>query len=225
MADHLVLLVEEPSMEAFLHLLIPRLLPDGCTFEVHAFQGKRARQTAGAAARLSALVAPPDGGWWCSSIQDDDDCRELMAELEQAAAGAGLLSRTTAGARPWQVVNRVVRSQEATKRVKGAGSARTEGARGRPESMEAVLASGGLIPRLLPVPADDTFEVHASPGQAGWFSARPRQTAWARLRGYRRWLPRRMAVGGAPTGARRRLGQDDECVGACKVPGAGQGGA
>ena len=50
---------------------------------------------------------PPDGGWWCSSIQDDDDCRELKAELEQAAAGAGLLSRTTAGARPWQVVNRV----------------------------------------------------------------------------------------------------------------------
>ena len=38
--SHLVLLVEEPSMEAFLRALLPRLLPAGRTFEVHAFQGK-----------------------------------------------------------------------------------------------------------------------------------------------------------------------------------------
>lgn len=39
-ASHLELLVEEPSMEAFLRALLPRLLPQGRTFEVHAFQGK-----------------------------------------------------------------------------------------------------------------------------------------------------------------------------------------
>ena len=40
--------------------------------------------------------------------QDDDDCRQLKARFEQAAAEAGLLSRTAAEDRPWQVANRVV---------------------------------------------------------------------------------------------------------------------
>ncbi len=40
-ATHLVLLVEEPSMEAFLRALLPRLLPQDRTFEVHPSQGKR----------------------------------------------------------------------------------------------------------------------------------------------------------------------------------------
>jgi hypothetical protein len=39
-ALHLELLVEEPSMEAFLRALLPRMLPAGHTFEVHPFQGK-----------------------------------------------------------------------------------------------------------------------------------------------------------------------------------------
>ncbi len=39
-AAHLELLVEEPSMEAFLRALLPRLLPQDRTFEVHPFQGK-----------------------------------------------------------------------------------------------------------------------------------------------------------------------------------------
>ena len=95
-------------MEAFLHLLIPRLLPDGCTFEVHAFQGKR-DLLGKLPARLRGYRRWLPPGWRLVVLvdQDDDDCRELKAELEQAAAGAGLLSRTTAGARPWQVVNRV----------------------------------------------------------------------------------------------------------------------
>ena len=38
---HLEFLVEEPSMEAFLHELLPRLFPEDCpSFRVHAFQGK-----------------------------------------------------------------------------------------------------------------------------------------------------------------------------------------
>ena len=37
---HLELLVEEPSMEAFLSALLPRLLPQDRTFVVHPFQGK-----------------------------------------------------------------------------------------------------------------------------------------------------------------------------------------
>ncbi|SBT03957.1 conserved hypothetical protein [Candidatus Accumulibacter aalborgensis] len=37
---HLEFLVEEPSMEAFLRTLLPRLPPDDRGFEVHPFQGK-----------------------------------------------------------------------------------------------------------------------------------------------------------------------------------------
>ncbi len=37
---HLVFLVEEPSMEAFLRTLLPRRLPADCGFEIHPFQGK-----------------------------------------------------------------------------------------------------------------------------------------------------------------------------------------
>ena len=37
---HFELLVEEPSMEAFLRGLLPRLMPSDRSFEVHAFQGK-----------------------------------------------------------------------------------------------------------------------------------------------------------------------------------------
>lgn len=38
---HLEVLVEEPSMEAFLRSLLPRMLPKGSTFEVYPFQGKQ----------------------------------------------------------------------------------------------------------------------------------------------------------------------------------------
>ncbi len=38
--QHLELLVEEPSMEAFLRELLPRMLSVECTFKIHPFQGK-----------------------------------------------------------------------------------------------------------------------------------------------------------------------------------------
>ena len=109
MADHLVLLIEEPSMEAFLQTLLPRLLPSGRTFEIHAFQGKQ-DLLGKLPARLRGYQHWLPADWRLPVLvdQDDDDCRELKADIEQAAAGAGLLSRTTAGERPWQVANRVV---------------------------------------------------------------------------------------------------------------------
>ena len=39
-AQRLEFLVEEPSMEAFLRGLLPRLLPEGCAFEIRVFRGK-----------------------------------------------------------------------------------------------------------------------------------------------------------------------------------------
>ena len=109
MADHLVLLVEEQSMEAFLRGLLPRVLPPGLTFDVIAFQGKDdLLRKLPARLRGYQRWLPPEWRLVVLVDQDAGDCRELKTELEQAAAGAGLVSRTAAGDRPWQVANRVV---------------------------------------------------------------------------------------------------------------------
>jgi len=39
-AKHLEFLIEEPSMEAFLRVALPRMIPSSCSFNIHAFQGK-----------------------------------------------------------------------------------------------------------------------------------------------------------------------------------------
>lgn len=110
-ANRLVLLVEEPSMEAFLHALLPRVLPPGVGFEVHAFQGK-ADLLAKLEARLRAYARflPEDSRLVVVVDRDDDDCRALKTRMEELSARAGLLSRTRARVRghdAWQLVNRI----------------------------------------------------------------------------------------------------------------------
>jgi len=39
-AKHLEFLVEEPSLEAFLRVALPRMIPSSCSFNIHAYQGK-----------------------------------------------------------------------------------------------------------------------------------------------------------------------------------------
>ena len=102
-------LVEEPSMEAFLQGLLPRLLPVGCSFDIRVFRGKRdlmrrlESRLRGYRNRLSnefRLVVMVD--------RDRDDCRTLKAKLEDAAIAAGLRTRTQSVGDRWQVVNRIV---------------------------------------------------------------------------------------------------------------------
>ncbi len=109
MAHHLELLVEEPSMEAFLHVLLPRLLPEGRTFSVHAFQGKpdllRKLES-----RLRGYAKWIPCGYRLVVLvdRDDEDCHALKSRLESAASSASLLTRSKAKADNWQAVNRVV---------------------------------------------------------------------------------------------------------------------
>ena len=109
-ARHLIFLVEEPSMEEFLKALLPRCLGD-CEFDIYPFRGKadmlkklekRLRAYAKGALGESRVVVLVD--------RDSDDCRCLKEKLECMArrAGAGLRSRTRAGARCWNIVNRIV---------------------------------------------------------------------------------------------------------------------
>jgi hypothetical protein len=107
-ANHLEFLVEEPSMEAFLRALLPRLLPQGRTFEVHPFQGK-GDLLAKLEARLRGYARwlPPDWRLVVVVDRDDDDCHSLKQQLEAIAARVGLRTRSSVDNAHWQLVNRV----------------------------------------------------------------------------------------------------------------------
>lgn len=106
-AQHLEVLTEEPSMEAFLEVLMPRLLP-GTTVAIHSFQNKQ-----NLLRRLSNRLRAY-GKWLPENYRiavlidrDNADCRELKEQLESASVGSGLVTRTRADG-PWQIVNRIV---------------------------------------------------------------------------------------------------------------------
>lgn len=108
MARHLEILVEEPSMEAFLALLLPRLLNGRATFRLHPHRGK-GDLLAKLNARLRGYAAwlPEDSCIVVVVDRDADDCRSLKLKMEHAAANAGLVTRTVAPHPRWQVVNRI----------------------------------------------------------------------------------------------------------------------
>lgn len=105
---HLEILVEEPSMEAFLRVLLPRLIPNDRTFEIYPFQGKTdLLGKLEARLRGYAKWLPEDWRIVVVTDRDRDDCLELKCRLETMAARAGLHSRSRAGSVLWQLVNRI----------------------------------------------------------------------------------------------------------------------
>lgn len=107
-AEHLEILVEEPSMEAFLSGLLPRLLAERATFNTYTHQGKE-DLLAKLTARMHGYAAWLPENWRIVVVidRDDDDCGELKQRMEQAAADAGLRSRSAADEQGWQVVTRI----------------------------------------------------------------------------------------------------------------------
>ncbi|MCZ2291909.1 MAG: DUF4276 family protein [Burkholderiales bacterium] len=107
-AAHFEFLVEEPSMEAFLRALLPRLLPHDRTFEIHPFQGK-SDLLGKLEQRLRGYAAWLPSDWRIAVVvdRDDQDCRVLKGQLESMAQRAGLRTRTGARNAPWQLVNRI----------------------------------------------------------------------------------------------------------------------
>lgn len=107
-ASHIEFLVEEPSMEAFLNPLLSRCLPEGCTFHIHAHQGKPAllRKLKN---RLQGYASwlPQDHRIVVIVDMDQDQCHQLKSKREEACAQAGLQSRRAAGGLQWQVVTRI----------------------------------------------------------------------------------------------------------------------
>jgi hypothetical protein len=95
-------------MEAFLRALLPRLLPQDRTFEVHPFQGK-SDLLGKLEQRLRGYAGWLPADWRIVVVvdRDDEDCHVLKRELESIARRTGLQTRTRAGKAPWQVVNRI----------------------------------------------------------------------------------------------------------------------
>lgn len=106
--DHLEILVEEPSMEVFLRSLLPRMLPDHISFDIHPYQCKddllcklpnRLKGYAAWLPATSLIVVIVD--------RDDDDCSDLKQEMEMMAEKAGLSTRSNRNNGHWKVVNRI----------------------------------------------------------------------------------------------------------------------
>jgi hypothetical protein len=107
-ADHLEILVEEPSMEAFLRELLPRLLGNRATFRVYPSQGKD-DLLRNLPARLKAYAKFLPANYRIVVVvdRDGDDCLQLKKKLDGIAAEAGLATRKGARVPAWRVVNRI----------------------------------------------------------------------------------------------------------------------
>lgn len=107
-AEHVEVLVEEPSMEAALRLLLPKLLGN-TTFQIYAYQckddllGRLQERMCGYAKWL-----PPTWRILILVDRDDEDCKKLKGRLESVVKRAGLKTRTQKPSASWSVVNRIV---------------------------------------------------------------------------------------------------------------------
>lgn len=100
-------LIEEPSMEAFLRAILPKLLTD-IHFNIYPFQGKD-QLLARLPARLKGYAhwIPQDHRIVVLVDQDSDNCKQLKAQLEKIALDAGLYTRTQRNDGHFTVINRI----------------------------------------------------------------------------------------------------------------------
>jgi hypothetical protein len=103
------LLVEEPSAEAALSELLPKILGNRAIWNIHAYQGKKDLLTK-LPSRLKGYASwlPQDASIVVLIDEDRENCRRLKQGLEKAAVDAGLSTRNyrRRGDRI-QVVNRI----------------------------------------------------------------------------------------------------------------------
>ncbi|MFH0798719.1 MAG: DUF4276 family protein [Pseudomonadota bacterium] len=110
---HVEVLVEEPSMEVALRLLLPRILGE-TSFAIYQNQCKN-ELIARLPQRLAGYANRRKNDSWfrdhCRIVvivdRDDEDCKDLKARLEKAAKEAGLITRSTANNNTYTVVNRI----------------------------------------------------------------------------------------------------------------------
>ncbi|MDX2053277.1 MAG: DUF4276 family protein [Polyangiaceae bacterium] len=104
---HVEILVEEPSAEAALQILLPKILGD-TTFAVHASTCKDALLK-GLPKLLRGYASWLPDDWRIVVVvdRDADNCSELKGNLEAMAARAGLTSKSKAKNKRFTVINRL----------------------------------------------------------------------------------------------------------------------
>ena len=106
---HIEFFLEEPSAEAALEVLLPKIVSDNVSRYFHVFRGK-----AGLLKKLPSLLKAyrkwlPDD-WRIVILVDEDreNCVQLKAKLEQAAHDEGFITKSTASTKEnFQVLNRL----------------------------------------------------------------------------------------------------------------------
>lgn len=107
-ARHLELLLEEQSMEEFLQVLLPKVLPESCTFNFYVSQGKQdLLKNLNARLRDYSRWLPDDWRIVVVVDRDNDDCGVLKDKLEKKVADAGLRTRSQCQDGAWQLVIRI----------------------------------------------------------------------------------------------------------------------
>ena len=106
---HVEFLVEEPSAEAALAELLPRVMGGRASWRIHVYQGKSSL-LAKLPGRLKGYAHWLPDDWYIVVLIDEDrqDCHELKRRMEDAAMTAGLRTRGTGhDTERIQVVNRI----------------------------------------------------------------------------------------------------------------------
>lgn len=103
--------VVEPSMEAFLDGLLPRILPDEIDWKIinHASKWQLLNALPARLSGYARMPIPTRPKVLVLVDRDQDQCLQLKGRLESACAQAALVSKTTANsADAFDVVNRIV---------------------------------------------------------------------------------------------------------------------
>jgi hypothetical protein len=92
---HIEFLVEEPSSEAALRNILPKILKEQTTYAIHPFRGKPDLLKK-LPDRFRGYRAWIPGSWRIVVLVDADegDCREIKAKLENAAIKAKLITKS-----------------------------------------------------------------------------------------------------------------------------------
>jgi hypothetical protein len=106
---HIEFLVEEPSAEAALFNILPKVFEPTTSFAIHPYQGKQDLLKK-LPSRLRGYKAWLPRDWRIVVLvdADDDDCRRLKARLEDIAQNSNLLTKSvTRNGSNFQVLNRL----------------------------------------------------------------------------------------------------------------------
>ena len=106
---HIEFLLEEPSAEAALKVILPKILSSNVSFELHVFKGKQdLLKKLPIQLQVYSKWIPDD--WRIMILIDEDrkNCYQLKERLEMTAREAGLVTKSSAPPNGnFQVVNRL----------------------------------------------------------------------------------------------------------------------